>query len=1187
MKPTRALHFLATSIAALTIAHTASGIDYDTTTTLDSAVTSSTGVRVGVTNPNVTLSVDNGGLLDITGGSIDFGSTNGALVVNGSGTLGFVNASGRNLNLNAGSGNSITVQGGGTFTVTGDKGTFYLGSSPALAPNTLTVTGSGSTFTNGNSTQGLNIWFSGSNARIIVSDGGVFTSPARAILVGGRWGANSNNSLSITGAGSTVTTNSSISLNSSQGDNSANMTLTISNGGVANSASGNVSSSTNSNNNTATITGSGSLWNLGGGNLPVGSVAGTSNNTLNVFDGGSLNNVGSVLMNGTNNQFNLGSGSATLLSTAAVNTVTLGSTGALLNLNNGFLIARAGGDLASGTGRIDLKGPAYVSNATGLSNTISVVIEDTTLSGAAFIKEGAGTLTLKANNTYMGATTVHGGTLVADNTAHVYVIRPESALVLGRGGKFKFLGTWENLTPLVMDGLTLNPGSNGIEVSSVDNGVVTLDLRGAAGTLGITRSAGNAGGTVDFKAATGTLGTTELVQTVQANVDAGILGAWATVNDGAGLACNDGTDSIVAYAGYSDIMAGTSLSGSQTTHYRIIGGGGGPISLGATIHTLTQNSTTAASVNNNSQTLRVGGSGGILMTPGSAALTIGISTGDGALTAGDGNGLDGELVLGNFSGDLLTINAAVTDNSSGVVTLTKSGGGDVILNGANTYTGATFVGAGTLSFGADGAIGTGALVVSGGTLAMGSFSNQSSAVTLTAGAITGSGTLASTSGFVLDGSAGTSCEAILADGVMESVPVSVGLVKSGPGTAPLAATHSYSGATVINAGTLAYGLADVIGAGAVTVNGGILAMGAFSDEVGAVTLTAGAITGSGTLTSTSGFTLNGSGTTYCTAILAGSGVGLVKSGTGTATLTAANTYTGNTDVELGTLVLSKACLDDNSTVSISSGAVMNLAYAGSDTVKQLFIGGSQALAGTYGSLTSSATFKSATFTGNGILNVTESPVIQPNLTLVATPDTFKETDGARASIGTVSIPDALGYDLEVALSTTDPLTANVPTSVTIYTGSTNAEFWIEAVNNPLVQGTRTATLTASGSGYNNATILVTVTKGGYESWKTANAGGEAADLDYDKDGVSNGVEFFMGETGTTFTPNPSVVDGKVSWPYDPNTAGTGMTYKVTTSTNLVSWDPVDPQPVPAAGKLEYTLPTGNPARFVRLEVTTP
>jgi autotransporter-associated beta strand protein len=337
-----------------------------------------------------------------------------------------------------------------------------------------------------------------------------------------------------------------------------------------------------------------------------------------------------------------------------------------------------------------------------------------------------------------------------------------------------------------------------------------------------------------------------------------------------------------------------------------------------------------------------------------------------------------------------------------------------------------------------------------------------------------------------------------------------------------------------------------------------------------------------------GFVLDSAAATSISAVLAGSSVGLVKSGAGTATLSGANTYGGDTSIEVGTLVVKQASsFSDLSTVRITSGAFLGLAHTGTDTIKQLYIGGTQMPAGTHGSLTSTASHKSASFTGTGMLDVTEGAPPLPDLGITANPDTFKETDGTHASTGTVTIPEVLGYDLEVTLSTTDPLTANVATSVTIYTGTTSAQFWIEAVNNPLVQTTRTATLTASSSGYNNAITLVTVTKGGYESWKITNAGGEAANLDYDKDGVSNGVEFFMGETGSTFTPNPSVVDGKVSWPYDANTAGSGMTYKVTTSTDLVIWDPVDPQPVPAAGKLEYILPTGNTARFVRLEVTTP
>jgi len=122
--------------------------------------------------------------------------------------------------------------------------------------------------------------------------------------------------------------------------------------------------------------------------------------------------------------------------------------------------------------------------------------------------------------------------------------------------------------------------------------------------------------------------------------------------------------------------------------------------------------------------------------------------------------------------------------------------------------------------------------------------------------------------------------------------------------------------------------------------------------------------------------------------------------------------------------------------------------------------------------------------------------------------------------------------------------------------------------------------------HNGGTQIALVSSGvsGYSMWATANAGDEAANLDYDKDGVANGVEYFMGETGSTFTANPTVAGGKVTWPYDATTSG--ITYQVMSSTDLSSWVPVSPQPVPSGGTLEYTLPTGTPKLFVRLEVVT-
>jgi autotransporter-associated beta strand protein len=67
---------------------------------------------------------------------------------------------------------------------------------------------------------------------------------------------------------------------------------------------------------------------------------------------------------------------------------------------------------------------------------------------------------------------------------------------------------------------------------------------------------------------------------------------------------------------------------------------------------------------------------------------------------------------------------------------------------------------------------------------------------------------------------------------------------------------------------------------------------------------------------------------------------LTKQGTGTLTMTGANTYTGNTTVAAGTLSLSTAYLTDSSTVTIASGAVLNLTHTATDDVASLFINNS-------------------------------------------------------------------------------------------------------------------------------------------------------------------------------------------------------------------------------------------------------
>lgn len=107
---------------------------------------------------------------------------------------------------------------------------------------------------------------------------------------------------------------------------------------------------------------------------------------------------------------------------------------------------------------------------------------------------------------------------------------------------------------------------------------------------------------------------------------------------------------------------------------------------------------------------------------------------------------------------------------------------------------------------------------------------------------------------------------------------------------------------------------------------------------------------------------------------------------------------------------------------------------------------------------------------------------------------------------------------------------------------------------------------------------------GYAAWASNCAPGQAANEDHDHDGVPNGVEYFMGDAHTASTPNPQVVNGKISWPHS---ASANASYVVKTSTDLIHWEPAPSSDVTDVGaSIEYSLPAGQSQIFVRLEVLT-
>jgi hypothetical protein len=112
----------------------------------------------------------------------------------------------------------------------------------------------------------------------------------------------------------------------------------------------------------------------------------------------------------------------------------------------------------------------------------------------------------------------------------------------------------------------------------------------------------------------------------------------------------------------------------------------------------------------------------------------------------------------------------------------------------------------------------------------------------------------------------------------------------------------------------------------------------------------------------------------------------------------------------------------------------------------------------------------------------------------------------------------------------------------------------------------------------------------YASWSTTFVGGQAANLNYDSDGVANGIEYFM-NAAPGFTANPGL-DGtnKVTWPNGGNipSSAYGTQFVVQTSSDLASWTDVpitDAKLTNTPSLVSYTLTGGPNRRFVRLKVT--
>ncbi|MCS6273319.1 MAG: autotransporter domain-containing protein [Opitutus sp.] len=686
----------------------------------------------------------------------------------------------------------------------GTGGSFVTNSGSAA---TLTINQTASTTYSGNITGSLALTKSGAGTLTLT---GTNSNTGATIISGG--------TLAI-GTGGHLSTSSAIT-------NNANLTA---------NSTGSLTQGTHFSG--AAITGNGSFTQLGSGT--------TTLNTANTFSGVTLISAGKIAL-----------GHTLALQNSAYDTT--GSIGAIGLDVTGFTAPTLGGLRGSVALATAITGYSAVTNLilnpqTGASNSYSGVIANGA-AGLTVTKTGAGTQVLSGNNTFTGQLTVAEGAIsvstVNNSGADGVLGNSTSSVILGSTGKSGALSFNTNVVTATKK-FTMAAGGTGI--FDVTSGQLAVGLIDGSGALSKT-GAGNL-----------------------------VLGNANTFSGGATL----GGSGFVAVNVDSAGPAGAPTSGALGT---------GTVNLaGAQIRA----GTTASRTIGNNVTISAD-------TPFATIASEKSLTFTGTILLSGGNHTLNVLTGSTVGTEKLTFSGAIGDGGN-ALGITKTGAGNLVLSGNNTYTGATTVSAGSLAIGSAGSLASGnALTVGASGLAtfanagqtLGAVSNANTTTNaLNFSASTGTVTLASLSGA---GNTTFGSNGIVTGDISAGTVTSVGNL-----------TANISGGTttvggVATIGTLSGGTANLNGATSAitTLNGGTVNLG------------------SGTALTVSGGTSAG--------VITGTGSSLTKTSSGTLTLTGTNTYTGTTTVSAGTLALNNpgtTALVNTSAVVIASGASVSLGAA--------------------------------------------------------------------------------------------------------------------------------------------------------------------------------------------------------------------------------------------------------------------
>ena len=573
-------------------------------------------------------------------------------------------------------------------------------------------------------------------------------------------------------------------------------------------------------------------------------------------------------------------------------------------------------------------------------------------------------------------------------------------------------------------------------------------------------------------------------------------------------------------------------------------------------------------------------------------------------------------------------------------TLTKLAAGTLILSAANTFTGATTVSAGNLELSnalalQNSAINTSASIV--GTTSAGLVLTGVTSPTF--GGLTGNKALASlfdtdsgnyglVTNVTLKPVTGTdyTFTGVIADGA-----AGMTLTKSGPGRQVLGVANSYTGGTIMNAGTLNYGNASALSSGPITFTGGSILQAGVATTLANPISVASSITGT---VGTAGFATTLSGP------ITGDGT-LAKGGTGVLTLTGGldNTIAGAFRVASGRLTVTDGLSLTNTgpVIVLSSGSLnysknfaagnnltndITLNGAGDGSFGALNIWGNATATGTI-SLDSDATishdFNNATISGpiNGTdhsLTLTTLTAGQPGMTVSGpiTLGTGGVTVQGVANSGNFSIKlsgtNSYTGDTHVVSGTlmlSGDARINNSSTVRIDTGAvlhldfagtdTVGALFLPGDPNPKPEGTYgspTSLATNKSADFAGDGILqVTIPSNNYASWAITNGiGGEPFDEDFNEDGITNGVAYALGLSPTASSQPAGVLSGNTITftKGDDAIANADVSWIIETSETLMagSWtDQVTHDPGDITEAISYDLNPvpGTPKKFARLK----